>query len=62
MGFWRTIYYYLDWIYIGEKEQECVERQKRLKFLMCKQITDGGVKLKPIDKITNFNSIVKFPY
>jgi len=49
-GFWRTIYYYMDWIYIGKKEQECIDRQKHLKFMMCKQITDGGIKLKSIDQ------------
>ena len=48
MGFWRAIYYYMDWVYIGKKEQECIDRQKHLKFMMCKQITDGGIKLKPI--------------
>jgi hypothetical protein len=46
MGFWRTIYYYLDWEYIGKKEQEDVERQKHLKYMTCEQIKKGGVKLK----------------
>ena len=45
-GFWRTIYYYCDWVYIGEKEQKQVERQRHLKYLMCNQIEAGGIKLK----------------
>lgn len=49
--FWRTIYYYMDWIYIGEKEQKCVDRQKHLKYMMCKQIEAGCIRLKPIKKI-----------
>lgn len=44
--FWRLVYSYLDWVYIGKKEQETVERQKRLKYLSCEQIKKSSVRLK----------------
>lgn len=50
MGFLRTFHWLFGWDYIGKKEQECIDRQKHLKFMMCKQITDGGVKLKPYNE------------
>lgn len=53
MGFWRAIYYYMDWVYIGEKEQKQVERQRHLKYLMCQQIEKSDIKL---------NKIIKVPY
>ena len=56
MGFWRTIYYYCDWVYIGEKEQNQVERQRHLKYLMCKQI-ETGIKLKRKELL--FEKIIK---
>jgi hypothetical protein len=37
----------MDWVYIGKKEQETVERQKRLKYLSCEQIKKSSVRLKP---------------
>jgi len=45
--FWRLVYSYMDWVYIGKKEQETVERQKRLKYLSCEQIKKSSVRLKP---------------
>ena len=44
--FWRLVYSYLDWVYIGKKEQETVERQKRLKYLSCEQIKQSNIRLK----------------
>lgn len=37
----------MDWVYIGKKEQETVERQKRLKYLSCEQIKKSNIKLNP---------------
>ena len=45
--FWRLVYSYMDWVYIGKKEQETVERQKRLKYLSCEQIKKSNIKLNP---------------
>jgi predicted DNA-binding helix-hairpin-helix protein len=57
MGFWRTLYYYLDIEYIGETEQKQIEKQRRQKYLMCEQIKKSNIKLKSkdtfIDKIIN---------
>lgn len=50
MGFWRAIYYYMDWVYIGSKEQEVIDRQKHLKYLMCKQIKESNIKLNKVIK------------
>jgi len=61
-GFWRSIYWLFGLEYIGKKEQECIDRQKHLKFMTCKQITDGGVKLKQLiyyNKIYCKNKILK---
>ena len=46
MGFWRTLYYFMGVEYIGEKEQAIMDRQKHLKYLVCKQLEIGGIKLK----------------
>ena len=45
--FWRLVYSYMDWVYIGKKEQETVERQKRLKYICTEQIKKSNVRLKP---------------
>ena len=61
MGFLRTLYYLLDIEYIGELEQKQIEKQRRLKYLMCEQIKKSNIKLKPtnfIDKII-YNTIKK---
>jgi len=62
MGFWRTLYYLLDFDYIGEQEQKQIEKQRRQKYLVCEQIKKSDIKLKStstfIDKILN-NSIKK---
>lgn len=50
MGFWRAIYYYMDWVYIGSKEQAVIDRQKHLKYMNCQQIKAGGVKLRTVIK------------
>ena len=45
--FWRLVYSYMDWVYIGKKEQETIERQKRLKYLSCEQLKKSNIKLNP---------------
>ena len=45
--FWRLVYSYMDWVYIGKKEQEIVDRQKRLKYLSCEQVKKSNIKLNP---------------
>lgn len=51
MGFWRTLYYFIGVEYIGTKEQKEIDRQKHLKFVMCKQIKDSKLKLKRVNII-----------
>ena len=46
MGIWRTLYNIIGLDYIGSKEQEITDRQKHLKFMVCKQVESGGLKLK----------------
>jgi hypothetical protein len=67
MGFWRTLYYFIGVEYIGKKEQALIDRQKHLKYVACKQIEAGGIKLKKENFITknikknkkkNFNNIL----
>ena len=41
MGFWRTIYYIAGWDYIGTKEQVDIERQRKLKYQLLKDIKDN---------------------
>ena len=48
MGFWRSIYDIIGIEYIGEKERKQIERQTHLKYMLCRQIKDGGLRLKPL--------------
>ena len=50
MGIWRIIYNLLGYEYLGEKEQLEIERQRHLKYLMCKQILESNIKLRCINK------------
>jgi len=50
MGILRTVYYYLNWVYIGKKEQKQIDRQRHLKYLTCKQILESNIKLNIIAK------------
>ena len=45
MGFWRTLYYLIGSDYIGAVEQQKIDRQKHLKYMTCKQITDGNIPI-----------------
>ena len=45
---WRVFYNMLGWEYLGRREQEQIERQKRLKYLSCEQVKKSNVRLKPI--------------
>jgi hypothetical protein len=54
MGLWRTLYYFIGVEYIGtkeQKEQKEIDRQKHLKFVMCKQIKESNLKLKRVNII-----------
>ena len=44
---WRTWYNLLGWEYIGKKEQNQIERQRRLKYLTCEQIKKSNMQLNP---------------
>ncbi len=52
MGFLRTLYNFIGIEYIGSKELFEIDRQKHLKYLMCKQIKDSNIKLFKIVKYT----------
>jgi hypothetical protein len=45
---WRAFYNMLGWEYMGRREREQIERQKRLKYLSCEQVKKSNVRLKPI--------------
>lgn len=55
MGFFRTLYYYMDWVYIGEIEQTQIDRQKHLKYLMGLQIKNSNIKLNRVIKVPYYN-------
>jgi hypothetical protein len=55
MGFYRAIYKILGIEYIGTYEQQQIEKQSRLKFVLNQQI----IKTKDIKKITIKNKKVK---
>jgi len=59
MGFWRTLYNIIGLDYIGSKEQEIIDRQKHLKYMVCKQVKDGGLKLKPTNKELFITKVLK---
>ena len=42
----RFIYGVVGIDYIGRIEQEIIEKQRRQKYLLCRQIKTGGLKLK----------------
>jgi len=44
---WRAFYNMLGWEYRGRREQDQIERQRRLKYLSCEQIKKSSVRLKP---------------
>jgi hypothetical protein len=48
MGFLRTFHWLFGWVYIGSKEQAEIDRQKHLKYLMCKQIKESNIKLNKV--------------
>ena len=50
MGLYRYIYYQLGWDYIGQKEQNEIDRQKHLKYQMTEQIKKSNIKLKKTKK------------
>lgn len=39
-GFWRAVYYYMDWEYHSKNDIVFDDRQKHLKYLCCKQIRE----------------------
>lgn len=41
--FWRTIYWMMNWDYLGSKEREEIKTQTRLKYLQCKQIKNSNL-------------------
>lgn len=38
VGFWRTLYNIIGLDYIGTKEQQIIEKQKRLKYLTLEEL------------------------
>ena len=43
MGFWRRLYYYMEWDY-NSPNDEPDPRQKHLKFMCCEQIKKTDVQ------------------
>lgn len=57
MGFWRILYYYLEWDYPKDIWDE---QQRWNKHLLCEEIKKNNVILKPILKKTKIiNTITR---
>ena len=41
-----SLYHYVSWLW--EEEEQADENQKRQKYLVCEQIKNSKIKLKPI--------------
>ena len=52
--FWRTIYWMMNWDYIGSVERDQIKRQTRLKFLQTQQIKNSNlVKVLESKRVKN---------
>jgi len=50
VGFWRTLYNIIGLDYIGTKEQQIIEKQKRLKYLTLEELKNRDKHLLNIEK------------
>ena len=53
MGFYRTVYYLLNWEYEGTKEREQIEKQRQAKYLVVKELKEiqqGVIEREKIEK------------
>jgi hypothetical protein len=53
MGFFRTVYYFLNWEYEGTTEREQIEKQRQVKYLMIKELREiqqGIIEREKIEK------------
>ena len=55
---WRAFYSMLGWEYRGRREQDQIERQRRLKYICTEQIKKSNVRLRPT-KIRFLENLIK---